>query len=236
VSTPENTPATATAMRDRIHRHLDGEIPPSALSAQERRESEELRLATRSALAPLFREEAPDLTTSVMAALRTRPSHASATRRSGLRDLVGWLWRPRSLTLEIRPAWALPLLAALALLMTRPVRAPIDGTPIQAGGTVMAASMADGRVLVTFRLDAPGARSVRLAGDFTAWGAGPALTQVSPGVWSTEVPLQPGLHDYAFLVDGVRWVQDPLAEHVADGFGGSNSRVAVMPPGGRNET
>jgi len=223
-------------MRDRIHRHLDGELPPSALSGQERREAEELRLATQGALAPLLREEGPDVTASVMAALRTKPLRAPAARTSRLRDLVGWLWRPRSLTLEIRPAWALPVLATLALLMTRPVRAPIDGSPIQAGGTVMAASMADGRVLVTFRLDAPGAHSVRLAGDFTAWKAGPALVQASPGVWSTEVPLEPGLHDYVFLVDGVRWVQDPLAEQVADGFGGSNSRVAVLPPDGGNKT
>jgi hypothetical protein len=223
-------------MRDRIHRHLDGELPPSDLSGQERREAEELRLATTDALAPLFREEAPDLTASVMAALRPTPAPAPATRSSVLRDIVLWFWRPRSLTLEIRPAWALPLLAVVALLMTQPVRAPTGGTPIQTGGTVMAASMVDGRVLVTFRLDAPGVGSVRLAGDFTGWEAGPALEQVSPGVWSTEVPLEPGLHDYAFLVDGIRWVQDPLAEHVADGFGGSNSRVAVLPPGGRNET
>ncbi len=227
-------------MTDRIHRHLDGELPLSALSGEERREADAFRLATRDALAPLFREETPDLTASVMAALHAPPGEARATRRTargvGLRWLVAWLWEPTSLTLEVRRAWALPLLAALGVLLARLPGGPIDGTPIQAGGTVMATSIADGRVLVTFRLDAPEAHSVRLAGDFTGWDAGPSLAQVTPGVWSVVVPLEPGFHDYAFIVDGTRWVQDPVAERVDDGFGGSNSRVAVLPPGGRNET
>jgi 1,4-alpha-glucan branching enzyme len=103
------------------------------------------------------------------------------------------------------------------------------------GGTVMAASAVEGRVMVVFRLDAPGVQGVRLAGDFTDWRPGPALTEVSPGVWSAEVLVDLGIHDYAFVVDGTRWVPDPLAEHVDDGFGGSNGRVAVLLSGQEDE-
>jgi 1,4-alpha-glucan branching enzyme len=103
------------------------------------------------------------------------------------------------------------------------------------GGTVVAASAVEGRVMVVFRLDAPGVQGVRLAGDFTDWVPGPALTEVSPGVWSTAVPVDLGIHDYAFVVDGTRWVPDPLAEQVDDGFGGSNSRVAVLLSGQEDE-
>jgi hypothetical protein len=38
------------------------------------------------------------------------------------------------------------------------------------------------------------------------------------------------VHDYAFIVDGERWIADPMAPAVADGFGGLNSRIAVLPP------
>ncbi len=46
------------------------------------------------------------------------------------------------------------------------------------------------------------------------------------GEWAAEVPLTPGRHEYAFVVDGRRWVIDPLAPQVPDaGFGPSNAVV-----------
>ena len=44
---------------------------------------------------------------------------------------------------------------------------------------------------------------MRLAGDFTDWEPADALHEQAPGVWSVVVPLPPGVHDYAFVVDGV---------------------------------
>jgi hypothetical protein len=226
-------------MRDRIHRHLDGELPLSDLSALERRELEEYRMAMWAAVSPVLREKAPDVSGSVMEELRSRP-HPAADRHyptplEFLRALGRWFWRPWSFRLRIRPAWGLAMLATAAIVVPRALSAPAHAIPIQIGGTVMATSIVNGHALVAFRLDAPGAHSVHLAGDFTGWKSGPALEQVSPGVWSVDVPLDVGLHDYAFIVDGTRWVQDPLAEHVDDGFGGTNSRVAVLPPAGSNE-
>ncbi len=49
-------------------------------------------------------------------------------------------------------------------------------------------------------------------------------------MWSVTVPLEPGVHDYAFVVDGEQWRPDPLAPSVDDGFGGTNSRLALLPP------
>jgi len=44
------------------------------------------------------------------------------------------------------------------------------------------------------------------------------------------VPLEAGVHDYAFVVDGEVWTPDPLATSVDDGFGGENSRLSLLPP------
>ncbi|HSM60934.1 MAG TPA: glycogen-binding domain-containing protein [Longimicrobiales bacterium] len=225
-------------MNQRIHRHLDGELPRAALSEEERREAQAYRLAIRGALSPILDERPPDVSASVMAGLPSTPPAGRRFAGWSPRSLAAWLLRPRPLTLRVRPAWGLALAAVLAIAIWRPGpdAAAGMGTPIQSGGTVMASSSVDGRVLVVFRLDAPGARSVRLAGDFTGWEAGPELTQATPGVWTVVVPIDPGLHDYAFIVDGTRWVQDPLAERVDDGFGGSNSRVAVLSPSRLEQT
>jgi 1,4-alpha-glucan branching enzyme len=88
----------------------------------------------------------------------------------------------------------------------------------------------NGKVFVQFRLDASQASDVRLAGSFTGWKPAYRLQQVSPGIWSIVVPLEPGVHDYAFVVDGGEWIADPTAPAVDDGFGGVNSRLAVLLP------
>ncbi|MDE7159655.1 MAG: esterase [Muribaculaceae bacterium] len=65
---------------------------------------------------------------------------------------------------------------------------------------------------VTFRLLAPEARSVQVAGDFLLpSGAEPVadMTRGDGGVWEfTSAPLPPELYSYAFIVDGTR-ITDP---------------------------
>ena len=56
------------------------------------------------------------------------------------------------------------------------------------------------------------------------------LSETAPGVWSAMVPLDPGVHDYTFLVDGQEWVVDPNATNVEDSFGGMNSRLFLAAP------
>jgi hypothetical protein len=83
---------------------------------------------------------------------------------------------------------------------------------------------------VQFVLVAPGASRVALVGDFNDWDPDTTpLRQADDGhMWTVELPLAPGRHTYAFVVDGNRWVQDesaPLAPE--DEFGVRNSVVLV---------
>jgi hypothetical protein len=89
--------------------------------------------------------------------------------------------------------------------------------------------------VVRFDLTAPDAGGVTLVGDFNGWDrqATPMRRAKTPGTWTVSVPLERGRHVYGFVVDGVRWVADPMAPLApADGFGGVNSIVVVNGPGG----
>ena len=65
---------------------------------------------------------------------------------------------------------------------------------------------------VTFRYNAPKARTVQVVGDFIPGDNGGtlAMTQNDKGVWEyTTEPLASELYSYSFIVDGVRSVSDP---------------------------
>jgi 1,4-alpha-glucan branching enzyme len=72
---------------------------------------------------------------------------------------------------------------------------------------------------------------VALVGDFNDWdtGATQLRTTASGGLWTVEVPLAPGRHRYAFVVDGEEWRPDPAAPRApgAD-FGTPSSVVTVV--------
>jgi hypothetical protein len=80
-----------------------------------------------------------------------------------------------------------------------------------------------------FSLEAPMARSVKLAADFTDWDRFPLdMIRSVDGTWWTIVPLLPGEYNYRFLVDG-QWCDDPRsAQCVPNPFGTSNAVVQVM--------
>jgi hypothetical protein len=84
-----------------------------------------------------------------------------------------------------------------------------------------------GYLTVSFVLDTPEARSVAIAGDFTAWKtSGYELARrASDGKWEITLRLRRDRsYAYGFVIDGERWVPDPGApETVEDGFGGVNS-------------
>jgi hypothetical protein len=81
---------------------------------------------------------------------------------------------------------------------------------------------------IEFTLKSPSARSVKLAGDFTNWEKSPVdMMHLQDGVWSTVIPLAPGLYSYRFIVDG-KWCDDPHSNHHAPNpFGGENSVIHV---------
>jgi hypothetical protein len=203
-------------MNERIHRCLDGELHPTALTAEERRALARYRLAIDGAVRATGDVSLPDLAPAVDRAIRAQrtptPRVGRATR------VMQRLWEPRSLTLRVRP-----LLAAAAIV----VLALAAGLTAREAASVTAAPR---QVFVQFRLDAPDARQVRLAGAFTGWQPALTMHQAAPGVWSVVVALHEGVYDYAFVVDGDHWVADPLAPATDDGFGGTNSRVTVIAP------
>ncbi|HSL69974.1 MAG TPA: glycogen-binding domain-containing protein, partial [Longimicrobiales bacterium] len=137
-----------------------------------------------------------------------------------------WLWRPRSISLQWRPAYGIAV-AALVLVLVARGALPRSEAPVVSSTPQM---------LIQFRLSAPDARAVSLAGDFTNWKPTYAMTRTEPGVWTVVVPLAPGVHDYGFVVDGERWVPDPMAPAIDDGFGGVNSRLALLAPDAREGT
>jgi hypothetical protein len=117
--------------------------------------------------------------------------------------------------LRLRPWTLVPAFAAgaaLVLLLSR-------GQPTPAAATVT----------VRFVLFAPEAQQVALAGTFNQWDAGatPLVRTGAPGVWTATLTLPAGQHQYAFVVDGARWVPDPAAPAVDDGFGRRNSVLAL---------
>ncbi|MBD3221801.1 AAA family ATPase [bacterium] len=81
---------------------------------------------------------------------------------------------------------------------------------------------------VRFVADFPRAKDVRLTGSFNDWSRqGTPLYRREDGRWECVVPVQPGPHQYRFIVDGV-WLPDPHNAHnVTNEFGGSNSLLQV---------
>ena len=86
---------------------------------------------------------------------------------------------------------------------------------------------------VRFDLMLPNAaQEVALVGDFNGWDehATPMVRRRDDGAWSAKVPLSPGRHVYAFVIDGRRWLVDPLAPQVPDGGYGPANAVIVDGP------
>jgi hypothetical protein len=112
------------------------------------------------------------------------------------------------------PRWASGVAGALlaaGLLFTVLARGPATTRPIE------------------LRLSAP-ASHVVVVGDFNDWD--PAATPLRPGneggTWTVELRLPPGRYRYTFLVDGRRWVPDPVEPRAADDdFGAPTSVLTV---------
>lgn len=226
-------------MGEKIHQCMDGEIPRPDLTPEQRGELEVMERAIRETLVSLQRAPVPDVTASVMerieASERSRaPAESDASAPSPVRAAVGgllrWLWTPRPV--RLRPAWALGGVIVFGLGLGL---LPLETSNTPAGDSAEAARTANASekpvLWVRFHLEAPEAASVHLAGTFTGWKPRYELAPTGGGVWSVLVPLRPGVHEYSFVVDGERWMADPHAPAVDDGFGGVNSRIGVLAPG-----
>jgi hypothetical protein len=136
-----------------------------------------------------------------------------------------WWRRPR--TLRLSPVAGLGLAAGFAGLVA--VGTLAAGRLLPNPPAAAQAAAADTVHLVRFVLAAPDAQSVQLVGDFNAWSrdATPLAVTAVEGVWTVTVPLAPGRHEYAFIVDGEHWVADSTARIRSDEFGTETSVVRV---------
>jgi Carbohydrate-binding module 48 (Isoamylase N-terminal domain) len=142
-----------------------------------------------------------------------------------------WWTEPRPFRLS--PLTGLASAAALAGLLVLGARAFEPG---QAGGAastapgIIVAPKEGGSEVVQFVLVAPQASTVAVVGDFNDWDPDrtPLHATAGGGVWSVNLPLRPGPHQYAFVVDGKDWRPDPGAPRaVTDDFGAPNSVIIV---------
>lgn len=165
----------------------------------------------------------PDLVNAVMGEVEHLEVDRRKTSRNWIARTGQQLWTPRPVTFEFRPAYTL-FAAAAILLLTVLLSGPWSERPVITSATQEVSE----KVYVQFRLQISDASDVRLAGSFTQWEAQYQLHETAPGLWTVTLPLTPGVHDYAFIIDGQRWMTDPYAAAVQDGFGGVNSRLTLV--------
>ncbi len=78
------------------------------------------------------------------------------------------------------------------------------------------------RLVYTPADGAPG--RVAVAGTFNDWDPARTPMQKRGDGWAALLLLPPETHEYVFVIDGERWVPDPLAPRTRDdGFGNANS-------------
>lgn len=206
-------------MNEQLNRYLDGELDAEALTAEMRGEAEAwdaLFAEARQAGA----ERAPvGLESQIMDAVRVET-------KAPLARVLDWWVNPRPI--RVRPLIGLAAAAAIGALLflpTGPFGRQVVEDPIGATTTMVG----EQPVYVQFRLEAPDAASVAVAGDFNGWE--PEVELVDPdgdGIWSGRLLLPPGVHKYMFVVNGTEWMPDPLSEqYVEDGFGNRNSVLAI---------
>lgn len=82
----------------------------------------------------------------------------------------------------------------------------------------------------TFQIVEPDAQEVVLVGDFTDWQENPVLLKrQKDGIWKISIELEPGEHEYRFVVDG-EWRNDLKCTHrKSNPFGGENCIRTVAP-------
>jgi hypothetical protein len=82
--------------------------------------------------------------------------------------------------------------------------------------------------VVTLKVNALGARSVEVAGDFTNWSP-VALQSASGGLWTVTLPIKQGKYQMNLRLDGGKWLVPPGLLPMLDEFGGSVGLLVVDP-------
>ena len=194
---------------------LDGDEPRPCVHTPDAAALAEAETLISSVLRSIPTSPLPDLGPAVLRRIQEMAPAAKPAKAGAWDRVRRWLWSPRPIFIAWRPAYAF----AFAILL--------------AGAAVLARSPQAAhskQVFVQFRLDAPNASRVALAGNFTNWQPTVQLSRSGGGVWTVIVPLEQGVHKYSFVIDGKVWQTDPMVPTVSDGFGGENSQIAILSP------
>ena len=150
----------------------------------------------------------------VMAQVLEEPRHSM--------ESLPW-WR-RRFAVSLSFGSALAMAAGVAVIVALGARSMLERSRV-----VAAAAPPDTVHVVRFVFSDARARRVSLVGDFNGWAANatPLSTGPREGTWTVDVVVPPGRHEYAFIVDGERWVTDPFAPQRRDDHGTVSSVVDV---------
>ncbi|WP_319471273.1 glycogen-binding domain-containing protein [uncultured Pseudodesulfovibrio sp.] len=130
-----------------------------------------------------------------------------------------WLTEPRSMTFT--PLRLIPAVATVVVLLAAGIW-QFDRQYVPGNGNQP--------VRFVFRSDAVPASNVAVIGSFNNWQATGSMMRYdrSAEAWVLDMPLPPGNHEYMFLIDGEKFVEDPSAPLGRDdGFGNRNSIIIV---------
>lgn len=149
---------------------------------------------------------------------------------------TGSWWRTKRVV-RVSPLGALAMAAGLAAVIA--LSSLVQGTKQSPVSTLARNISTQGAVapdtvhLVRFVFVDPRATTVEIVGDFNAWtkGVTPLERSAAPGVWAASVALPAGRHEYAFIINGTRWIADPLAPRTSDDFGVESAVIHVGPTG-----
>lgn len=207
----------------------------AAIKPKHMSETERSELLTSSpalqALERMPRIAAPaDMAKNIMAAIKPKRQSAFARMRGWLayRPMLGWEFAGAAMVASVLFVTFAPL-----SVDTLPGTSQQASSSLNQVSPLSQATHTSGPVgnSLQFSLYAPEAKTVALIGDFNGWGSAAEinLTPTGKGMWGATVPLPAGRYQYAFLVNGQRWVTDPHAEQrVNDDFGRQNAVLTII--------
>jgi hypothetical protein len=173
----------------------------------------------------------------VMARVRAVPLEPAASPRAEhrLQRAARWLTEERPIAVSPLQLLATSMVLAAGLYALQGFRPDAVSSDASQSPGVQTQALAagyradEGARPVQFVFVAKDARQVTIAGDFNDWNptASPLHRAGAENVWSIVLPLTPGRHTYSFVVDGRRWVRDPLAARAPEKELGESSVVLV---------
>lgn len=214
---------------DYVTRYVEG-VRRTAFSCQRRTSSLDVAFGLRTSAGPVDvsawlgrRADARGLAAQERSDWGTvRVSWATSAATS----LVGELARQPSDVARGIPAHTRAFVGIRLTPFTRPTRAAPAAPPARAAERPAVEVGPDVAGARTISIVAPGARSVELTGDMTAWRV-VAMTRDERGRWTATLPLAPGEYTCNVRIDGGAWIVPPGLPAIDDALGGRAGVLTV---------